>query len=281
MLKQGDAHKKRNPHSVEHAAGAYRIPWKKEMPMKKVKRYVWLMLMMLLIIPAPGCNDGGEKQSLNSIAQPQLWCVEQSDQYQVQEVENCRIEPTQCEEGDTDCVHWVCDYGDIVGSCPLDQDCGAVMKLVAVESSDPRNIAATYYQFDVVYPHTTILPPEEVQKLHNWDDQVTTVQGDPTGIMATFETWIGCQARQQQNVTEKGTFCLGGKVFQIISDFPWLPNYTPELTCTCNGESTTYRGFDLCTDFDCPLDADPNFAPKRCPNFGAPDGDEETGAEGE
>jgi|GEM_PF-1491746 len=239
--------------------------------MKSRRLYVRLMMMVLLIMYAPGCNDDGGKKSSADIADPQLWCVEQSDQYQVQEVENCRLEPIQCDEGDSACEHWVCDYGDIVGSCPLDQECGIVMKLLSVESPDPRNIAATYYQFEEVYPITTILPPEEVQKLYDRDDQMTNVLGDPTIIAATIETWVGCQVRQQQNVNEKGSICLGGKVFQIVSDFPTLPYYTPELTCTCNGESTSYRGYDLCLDFDCPLDSDPNVAPKRCPNIDWPD----------
>ena len=42
-------------------------------------------------------------------------------------------------------------------------------------------------------------------------------------------------------------------------------------------------GFDLCLDFDCAQDSDPNVAPKRCPNIDwpeeNPDGDEDTTAE--
>ena len=274
MLKQGDAHKKGNPHSVEHAAGVECMLRGKEIPMKTFKQYV-LLLLPGLVLPAVmsfavGCGEGERIDSSGIPVSPQMWCVRQDDHYDVQEVENCRLASVPCDAGVRDCEHTVCDYGDVVGSCPLTQYCGQVIKLISAQSADQKLAAATYYQFEVYKPKTFLIHLDNGRS----DGDVDIVEADSStsGVIdldMNTELWIGCevQAAAPGIVSSKGSICLDGSVYKLNSGTSGVPSGLPAIDCTCNGASTTYRGFDFCTDFDCPLDADPNVAPQRCPNF--------------
>ena len=209
------------------------------------------------------------------------WCQmnEEDNVWEVHRIENFTV-TSKTEEGCTYSDHYdgIVDYDDkgIAGTCPWRSRCGEFWKLKSATGTGQLPLAVLRYAKEMMEDNTYILGPEDGAKAGygNFEDMVRT---DTTlGIEATFEAWIGCHSIKGGMVSDKGTLCAGGSVFRpgYDYDFPRLL----DVSCTCNGESTTFEGFSFCVDFACPDDTDPVNGSHICPNIDPEpiiDGDDE------
>ena len=235
---------------------------------------LFAVLLMFFIVPvgymAIGCeeNEGG-----GDISSTPRWCVEQIGQWDVHQVENCRLEELDnTDQGGSERYSFECDDKGVAGTCPLTQNCGKVYKLKSVECTDELLITALHYKEEKLLQKTLILGPEDYLAAgENITDAEETIEDTYLGMTATYDIWVGCEGYDQTVVSSKYSVCIGGRVFTVNGGLS-LPGDT-SISCTCSGEISTFRNATVCTDFICSQDADPQAAGNVCPNATSPDGD--------
>ena len=215
----------------------------------------------------------------NWIPEPSFCQAYGTEVWSVHRMENCRL-TYDSEEGCGDTEEHVVGIGchdkGEVATCNPDESCGKIYKIMEVDCEDQQLVAALYYQEQVYRQKNFVISPEEYLAAADFlTIDEFWVRNRPQSIAIKFETWRGCKGYDIGAVSDKYAVCLGGKAYRMRGDFD--APYDHDIACSCNGETTEFMGYSVCSDFACEGDVDPDMGGAHvCPDMEATDGDDES-----